>query len=181
MTLPDPRTLVEQPVRRELAWLVVRGVALVGVMAGLAVVPVAVPLDVPARDGIAVAAVVTLFGYGLAANVVRRTHDRVPLKALAEAWDRAREVDPADAWLGRAVAMWVPVGLVATLGLLVWPHFTDPNPALACAWVVLGLPPVTAAWLFASTTWTDSCRDALARAEDESQSRFRRYWANPGR
>lgn len=181
MTVPDPRQVVEEPVRRELGLLVVRGIVLVGVIALLAVLPAVGSLDVGTRDGIAVAAVVILFGYGLAANLVRHLHDRVSLEARATAWDRAREVDPEDAWLGRAVALWVPVGLVAALSLLVWPHITDPNPALACTWVVLGLPPVTAAWLFASTTWSDSCRDALARAEDESQTRFRRYWANPGR
>jgi len=172
---------MEEPVRRELAWLVVRGVGLVTVIAGFAVLPVVVSLDVAARDLIAAAAVITLFGYGLAANLVRRSHDPVTVAARALAWERAREVDADDAWLGRMVALWVPIGLVAALGLLVWPHFTDPNPALACAWVVLGLPPVTAAWLFATTTWVDSCRDALARAEDESASRFRRYWANLGR
>ena len=180
MALRDPRMLVEEPVRHELAWLVVRGVTLVAVIAALAVLPAMASLDVPTCDQIAVAAVILLLAYALGVNALRLARGRATPSARLEAWDRAREVDPDDAMLGRMVAVWVPIGLLAALSLLVWPHCTDPNPALACAWVVLGLPPIVAAWMFASTTWLDSCRDDLARAEGESRARFRRYWANPG-
>jgi len=173
--------LVEEPVRRELARLVVRGIALVAVIATLAVLPVVMKLDVLARDELATAAPVLLLAYALASNALRLVRGRATADERLAAWVRAREVDADDALLGQMVALWVPIGLLAALSLLVWPHITDPNPALACAWVVLGLPPITAAWVFASTTWLDACRDGLAHAEDESTVRFRRYWANPGR
>ena len=173
--------LVEEPVRRELARLVVRGVALVVAIAMLAVLPVVMSLDVPTRDEIATAAPTVLLAYALASNALRLARGRSTADERLTAWARAREVDADDALLGRMVALWVPIGLLAALSLLVWPHITDPNPALACAWVVLGLPPIAAAWAFASTSWLDACRDGLAHAEDESTARFRRYWANPGR
>ena len=181
MALQDPRMHVEEPVRRELAWLVVRGIALVVVIATLAVLPVVMSLDIPTRDEITTAAPTVLLAYALASNALRLVRGRSTPDERLTAWARAREVDAEDALLGRMVALWVPIGLLAALSLLVWPHITDPNPALACAWVVLGLPPIAAAWAFASTSWLDACRDALAHAEDESTARFRRYWANPGR
>jgi hypothetical protein len=67
----------------------------------------------------------------------------------------------------------VPVGLLLNLGLLLSPHFTDPNLAIAAAWVVLGLPPFVAAWPVVTATWLDACRDDLARAEQESDTRLR--------
>ena len=114
-------------------------------------------------------------GLGRASTGARRR------RPASRAWDRAREIDGEDASLGLLVAGWVPAGLILALGLLLWPHLTDPNPALAAAWVVLGLPPFAVAWLFATTTWLDACRDDLARAEHESDTRLRRYWANVGR
>ncbi len=147
----------------------------------LAALPVSRPLDVGSRDALAIAAPLILLGYVLVVNGARLLRGRVPVTAREAAWAKAREVDEADAWLGRMVAGWVPVGLALALGVLLWPHLTDPNPALACAWAVLGLPPIAIAWLVASSSWLDACRDDLARAEEESEARFRRYWANPGR
>jgi hypothetical protein len=104
-------------------------------------------------------------GYGAWVLVSQRLHGHASEEAREVAWDRAREIDSDD----------------AALGLLLWPHFTDPNPALAAARVVLGLPPCAAAWLLVTTTWLDACRDDLARAEQESDTRLRSYWANVGR
>jgi len=42
--------------------------------------------------------------------------------------------------------------------MVVWPHFTDPNPAHACGWVVLGLPAIAVASMLATSTWLDACR-----------------------
>ena len=105
--------------RRELARLVVRGVTLVAVIAALAVLPVVVSLDVPTRDEIAAAAVILLLAYALGVNALRLARGRATPDARLEAWDRAREVDPADAMLGRMVAVWVPIGLLAASSLLV--------------------------------------------------------------
>jgi hypothetical protein len=176
----DPRAQVEEPVRGALVGVMGRGIALVLLMALLALWPVAARPDVPVRDGIAGLAIGILIAYGLYVRAAAWHLGRPPLAARERAWDRAREIDAEDAALGLLVACWVPAGLLLAIGLLLWPHMTDPNPALAAAWVVLGLPPFALAWLFATTTWLDACRDDLARAELESDVRFRHYWANPG-
>ena len=176
----DPRSQVEAPVRGALAAVMGRGLALVGFLALLALWPIVAHPEVAVRDGIAWVAVGLLVGYGVWVRVSARIAGRPSPQARALAWDRAKEIDPDDATLGLLVAAWVPAGLLLTIGLLVWPHLTDPNPALAAAWVVLGLPPFALAWLFATTTWLDACRDDLARAERESDTRLRSYWANPG-
>jgi hypothetical protein len=181
MTLPDPRRLVEAPIRRALAWLVVRGLILVSAIAALAACPHTMALDVHARDHVAMAAPVVLLGYVLLVHARRLLRGPVPAEARAEAWERAKQVDPDDAMLGLLVTGWVPVALMVALAVLLWPHIADPNPGLAAAWVVLGLPPIVVAWLVASSTWLDASRDDLARAEVESDAAFRRYWANVGR
>jgi hypothetical protein len=124
---------------------------------------------------------VILFLYVVLAHARRAVHGPVSAEARIEAWDRAKQVEPDDATLALLVTGWVPVGLLVALSVLLWPHLTDPNPALAAAWAVLGVPPVVLAWLLASSTWLDASRDDLARAEGESDAVFRRYWANVGR
>jgi len=178
MGAEDPRGVIDAPVRRELQWLVVRGLVLFLAVAALAACPVVCALEAGMCDALAMAAPVLLFGYGLAVHARRLLLGLVPEEQRAFAWTRAQEVDADDAMLGRLVCSWVPIGLLAALILLVWPHITDANPALACAWVVIGLPPITVAWLFASWTWLDSARDELARAELESDALYRSYWAN---
>jgi hypothetical protein len=181
MSVPDPRQVVEEPVRRALGGVIARGVALVAVVGALAACPLVFHPDVPTRDALAVAAPVLLIAYALLVNARRLARGGTSPMAREEAWVRASEVDAADAQLGRMIATCVPAGLLVALGVLAWPHLTDANQNLAAAWVVLGLPSMTFAWMFASTTWLDACRDDLARAEGESDARFRRYWANPGR
>jgi len=177
----DPRGAIDAPIRRELLWLVVRGLALFIAVAALAVCPVVCALEPATCDALAMAAPALLVGYSLLVHGRRLVVGPVPEDQRELAWVRAREADADDAMLGRLVWIWVPIGLVAALLLLVWPHITDANPALACAWVVIGLPPTAAAWLLASSTWLDSARDDLARAELESDHLFRSYWANLGR
>jgi hypothetical protein len=177
----DPRGLVEAPVRRELQWLVVRGLALFTAVAALATWPVVCTLDARTCDALAMTAPLLLFAYALTVRARRLILGPVPEHQRASAWERAREVDADDATLGRLVCGWVPIGLLAALVLLVWPHITDANPALACAWVVIGLPPIAVAWLVASSTWLDSAREGLARAELRSDALLRSYWANLGR
>lgn len=181
MGAEDPRRAIEAPVRRELVWLMARGLALVAAIAALAVCSLVCAVDVPTRDRLAMAAPVILLTYGALMAGRRRLRGVMPEGARQAAWDRAREIDADDATLGRIVAGWVPVGLLAALVLLLWPHLTDANPALACAWVVIGLPPTAVAWMVASATWLDACREDLARAEGASEALFRRYWADVGR
>jgi hypothetical protein len=177
----DPRSQVEAPVRGALVAVMGRGIALVGAMALLALWPVLARPEVAVRDGIAEIAVALLLAYAIGVRVARRIGGRPPEEARERAWDRAKQIDSDDAALGLLVAGWVPVALLLAIGLLLWPHLTDPNPALAAAWVVFGLPPFTVAWLLATGTWLEACRDDLARAEAESDSRLRSYWANVGR
>lgn len=154
---------------------------LVAIVAAIALLPLAIELDVPTCDRLAMAAPAVLIGYALLIQLRRRRDGGAPDDAREAAWTRAAEVDPDDAALGRLVSAWVPIGLLLSLVLLLWPHLTDRNPALAAAWSVLGVPPMVFAWLVASFTWLDGCRDDLARAEGEADARFRRYWANVGR
>ena len=180
MSAPDPRAVVDAPIRRALWRVVAGGVALAGTMGVLAAVPLAWDLDVDTDDAIAKIAPVLLLGYAAVVQLSRRLQGAASESALADAWDRARLVDPDDALLGRIIAAWVPIGLLMALGALIWPHLTDRNPALAAAWSVLGVPPFVVAWLVASSTWLASCREGLARAEGESDALFRTYWANVG-
>jgi hypothetical protein len=177
----DPRMLVEAPVRGALTGVMARGIALVGTLAVLAFWPALTHADAAVRDGVVAAAVLVLAGYVVLVRVTGLQRGRPPMEARERAWDRAREIDKDEASLGLLVAGWVPAGLLLALALMVWPHLTDPNPALAAAWTVLGLPPVAMAWMMATTTWLDACRDDLARAEQEADLRFRRYWADVGR
>jgi hypothetical protein len=179
--MDDPRMLVQAPVRGALAGLMARGIALVGILAGLALLPALAHPDARVRDGVVIAAVIVLVGYVVLVRTAGLRRGRPPLEARERAWDRAREMDSDDASLGLLVAGWVPAGLLLALALMVWPHLIDANPALAAAWTVLGLPPVAIAWMLATTTWLDACRDDLARAEHEADLRFRRYWADVGR
>jgi hypothetical protein len=177
----DPRTQVEAPVRGALVGVMGRGLALVAMVSLLALWPIVAHPEVAMRDAIAGIVFAVLIGYGAWVLISQHRHGQASEEAREVAWDRAREIDSDDASLGLLVAGWVPVGLLLALGLLLWPHFTDPNPAIAAAWVVLGLPPFVAAWLVVTTAWLDGCRDDLARAEQESDTRLRSYWANLGR
>lgn len=178
---PDPRSSVEAPVRGALTAVMGRGIAFVAVMALLALWPVLARPETAIRDGIAEVAVAVLVAYAIGVRVARRLGGRPCEDARERAWDRAKEVDSDDAALGLLVAGWVPVALLLAIGLLLWPHVTDPNPALAAAWVVIGLPAFAVAWMLATATWLEACRDDLARAEEESDTRLRHYWANVGR
>jgi hypothetical protein len=177
----DPRAQVEEPVRGALVGVMGRGIALVALMALLALWPVVARPDAAVRDGIAGVALGVLIGYSIWVRATARHAGRPSADERARAWERAREIDGDDAALSLLVAGWVPAGLVLAIGLLLWPHLTDANRALAAGWLVLGMPPFALAWLLATTTWLDACRDDLARAARESDTRFRRYWANPGR
>lgn len=181
MEAADPRFQVEAPVRGALNGVMVHGIGLVGIVAALAFVPGAVHAAADLRYGAIAAAVVVLVGFAAAVRILAARHGR-PDPALRDvAWSKAQELDAEDAMLGLLVAGWVPVALALALGVALWPHLTDPDGALAAAWVVLGVPPVVVAWIAAVDAWGDLCRDSLARAEVESAIRFRRYWAELGR
>jgi hypothetical protein len=177
----DPRSQVEAPVRGALVGVMGRGMALVAAVSLLALWPIVAHPEVVVRDAIAGVVFAVLIAYGAWILISQRLNGHASEEAREVAWDRAREIDSDDAALSLLVAGWVPVGLLLALGLLLWPHVTDPNPALAAAWVVLGLPPFVAAWLFVTSMWLDACRNDLARAEQESDTRLRSYWANVGR
>lgn len=176
----DPRSQVEAPVRGALVGVMGRGIALFAIMALLAMWPIAARPGTEVRDAVAVIALGILVAYGLCVRAASWHGGRPPVDARERAWARAQEIDGEDAAVGLLVAGWVPAGLLLAIGLLLWPHLTDPNPALAGAWAVLGVPPFTLAWMFAATTWLNACRDDLARAEQESDLLFRRYWTNAG-
>jgi hypothetical protein len=177
----DPSRDVDAPVRGALAGVMGRGLALVGALALLAAWPLAARLPVPATDAFAWAGIGLLFGYVAWVRVAQWRRGAAAERDRRLAWDRARRVDPSDAALGLLVAAWVPAGLLLALGLLLWPHFTHPDWRVAQAWIVMAVPPTLLAWVLATTTWLDACRDDLARAEGEAERRLRRYWADVGR
>ena len=177
----DPRSQVEAPIRGAIVGVMGRGLALVGVMALIALWSI-VGRPMPGlRDALAYGGPALLLGYALWVRAGMRIRGQAAEQDRRLAWIRARRVDPSDAALGRMIAAWVPVGLLLTLGVLLWPGLTNPDWNVAEAWIVLGLPPYALAWLVAATTWLDACRDDLARASDESDRRLRSYWANVGR
>ena len=177
----DPRAQVEAPIRGALTGVMANGIGLVVAVAAIAFVPHALHADLSIRYGAVAAAVVALVGYSVAVRVLALLHGR-PSPALRDlAWSRASELDAEDAMLSLLVAGWVPVALALALALLLWPHLTSPDPGVSAAVVVFGVPPVVLAWVLAADAWGDACRDSLARAELESQLRFRSYWATLGR
>jgi hypothetical protein len=177
----DPRSEVEAPVRGALLGVMGRGMALMGAMALLALWSVVARPIPEVRDALAYGGPLLLLGYALWVRARMRLRGQADEQARRLAWVRASRVDPHDAALGRMIAAWVPVGLLLTLGVLLWPHLTNPDWDVAEAWIVLGLPPYALAWLVAATTWLVACRDDLARAQGEADRRFRGYWANVGR
>jgi hypothetical protein len=177
----DPRALVAAPVRHALSTLIVRGLALVGLVGALAVWIVAASPDAAGRDASTFAAIALLAAYSLVVRSARMVHSRPSLEERASAWARALELDRDDAALALLVAAWVPAALFLALLVLLWPHLTDANPQVASSWAVFGLAAAGTAWLVMVDTWMDAARDDLARAEHEADLRFRRYWANPGR
>lgn len=176
----DPRSMVEAPVRGALAGVMGRGLALVIAMVLLALCPLVARLGVEACNGIACLSFVVLVGYGARVRVSQHRHGRPSDEDRERAWERAKEIDRDDAMLSLIIAGWVPVGLLLALALLLWPHLTDADPAAAATWAVMALPPFVLAWLFATETWLEACRDDLARAEHEADVQLRRYWANVG-
>lgn len=176
----DPQHAVEAPIRGALYRVIGVGLGLVAVVLIGAVAP-AIPALRGMGNGVAVAVTATLVLYGCAVPLVRRLRSPIDDAVRASAWYKAREIAPEDTMLALVFAGWVPVALAAALVMMMWPHLNDPNPALRGAWAVIGIPPVVAAWVFATTAWLDACRDILARAIGESDRRFRSYWANVGR
>lgn len=178
MTFPDPRQLVEAPIRSALASLTARGIALVVVTVALVLCAGHHGFDVATRDALSISIPCLLLAVALVGRGRRILRGRPDADARDRAWTRARDVDEADAALALMTAAWVPVAIAVALAVMLWPHMTDPNPGLAAAWVVLGLPPILLAWLFLTTTWLEMCRDDLAVAEGEADARYRRYWAD---
>ncbi len=176
----DPRSMVEAPVRGALAGVMGRGLALVAAMVLLALCPLVAKPGVDACNAIAGLSFAVLLGYGTWVRVSQRLHGRPSDEDRERAWERAKEIDRDDAMLTLIIAGWVPVGLLLALALLLWPRITDADPAAAATWVVMALPPFVLAWLLATESWLQACRDDLARAEHEADIQLRRYWANVG-
>ncbi len=178
---PDPHSLLAAPVRHALTRLVVRGLALVGATGALAVWIVAAKPDAAGRDGATFLALTLLAAYSIAVRGMRAIRGRPTLEERDVAWERAQELDRDETSLGMIVVAWVPAAVCLALTILLWPHLSDANPQIASAWAVFGVPPAVVAWTLMVATWLDSARDDLARAEHESDLRFRSYWANLGR
>jgi hypothetical protein len=177
----DPHANVVAPVQSALTGLVVRGLALVGAIGFLAVWTAAAHPEPAASDAAAFLGVALLATYTIVARGLRAVRGRPSLEERQIAWERAQELSGNDTALGLLVVAWVPAAVFLAMAVLFWPHMTDVNPQIASAWVVLAMPPAAMAWMLMVATWLDAARDDLARAEHESDVRFRTYWANLGR
>jgi hypothetical protein len=177
----DPRTLVVAPVRHALTSLVVRGIALVGAIGGLAVWIVAAKPEATGRDGATFLAISLLAGYSIVVRAHRLVRGRPTPEEREIAWERAQEMDRDEAVLALMIVAWVPAAILVSLTVLLWPHLTDADPKTASAWVVFGVTTAVGLWLVMTATWLDAVRDDLARAEHEADLRFRSYWADLGR
>ena len=171
----DPRSQVEAPVRGALVGVMGRGLALVGHVSLLALWPIVARPEAAVRDAIAG----IVFGCprrvrGLDPHLAAPPRARPPEEARELAWDRAREIDGDDAALGLLVAGWVPGGLLArhraSCSGRTSRTRTRPSPPHGSCW---GCRRSWLAWLFVTTTWLDACRDDLARAEQEADTRLR--------
>jgi hypothetical protein len=181
MSTVEPRRGVEAPIRRAVLEISLGG-ALLGVAAlvGLWCV-LAADLPEAVHVAIGIGLPVALLACAVAIAFVRVLHGS-PAQALeATAWERAAEVDPADAQLARLIAMWVPAALFVSLALGLWAHLARAaNADAAAPWWLLGLPGYAAAWIAVVTAWSAMCRDRLARADLDSRRRLRAYWSHPG-
>jgi len=172
----DPRREIEAPVRRALARLVVRGIAIVLVVLGAVFLPRL--LGVASTDELAAAVPLTmLVGFGAFIRVRNAVRGRPSPELRSRAWLHAREVDPDDAWLALLVTGWVPIGFAVALVLMALPHLSDPRQIHRAAWFALGVPGSAVAWLWAVSGWLDACRDDLARAASDADARLRAYWS----
>ncbi len=177
----DPHALVAAPLRHALTSLVVRGIALVGVIGTLAVWIVAAKPDAAGRDAATLLAICLLAVYSVVVRGTRLARGRPALEEREVAWERAQELDRDETALALLVVAWVPAAVWLALAVLLWPHLTDADPKTASTWAVFGIAAAGMAWMVMVSTWLDAARDDLARAERDADIRFRSYWSNLGR
>ena len=166
----DPRAEVEAPVRRAIDGLIMRS----GVEFGAAVL--AVILTIETSEGplhsvghFALPGLLLLILATRTVQLVLR-RDGVPTDT---AWARAREITPRDAGLATFVTSMVPVGWFVGGGAILLRHVGQVDLATL---VCIVAPLAATLWLITTIAWAQICRDRLARAIEESERRFRKYW-----
>ena len=94
-----------------------------------------------------------------------------------DAWSRARAVSSFDCRLARVLSIAVPLAWLVGGGAILVRHAPGFHDLfVAGLWLALAV----ALGVFATFAWMDACRDRIADALDESDSRFREYWRNVG-
>jgi hypothetical protein len=167
----DPRHDVEAPVHRALEFLIVRGAA------SFAIAIVAVLITVMAVDGppatIGHLALPAVLGIVIVARIVH-VLVRGAGPVTDGAWQRASAIQGGESRLAAAVAIAVPLAWAAGGAAILVRHaeLRGIEDALG-VWLPIG----GALWVGASIAWAHDCRERLALALDESDRRFRAYWA----
>jgi hypothetical protein len=95
-----------------------------------------------------------------------------------DAWTRAAAVSASDCRLARVLSIAVPLAWVVGGGAILVRHAPGFHDLFTGAGIALVL--ALALGVFATFAWIDACRDRIADALDESDSRFREYWRNLG-
>lgn len=95
-----------------------------------------------------------------------------------DAWSRARAVSAFDSQFARVLSIAVPLAWLVGGGAILVRHAPGFHDLFIGAGIGLAL--ALALGVFATFAWMDACRDRIADALDESDSRFRDYWRNVG-
>jgi hypothetical protein len=169
----DPRSFVEAPVIDALNGIVLRAVAGFTLVAALASVPLIVRMDAPVHEVFHILLPIGAVVYSLATGALLLLR---PAPPGPDAWSGAKEADPALVRFARRVSMFMIVGWLAAVGaVLGHHHLSSPDQVLAT--VLVDVPLTIAIWLLAVLAWSSWCRATLARAQDATAHRLRRYWS----
>ncbi len=169
----DPASHIDEPLRAALGWLVMESTAALALVALAVVCPTILRLDGPACDVVHFAGPVALTAWVLGSWVVRTMRPRPPV-SHAQAWERARLVDPTEA--AAAVAIATVSTLAVGLAFAVIVRFYFMQPGMGATTIMVLLPALIALYLSVIATGVHNLTDRLARGMGESDARFRAYW-----
>lgn len=124
-----------------------------------------------------VGAAALLLSFLVWTQVARALHGRPPASLRDDAWSRAYDIDRGDAHVAAVVTAAAPVGVLAMLAVMTWPHLLAR--ATRAEEYGLWLPILVILWVLSTVRWVEFARDTIARAIEASEQRWRAYWAHP--
>ena len=175
----DPRELVVAPLRAALSALLLRALVTFTLAVTAVVCPVVCGFD-EHRCVLCHLAVPGLLAAFVLERALAAAVGDHPATGTATAWARAWEADPGGARLALLVAAAGASAVLVGLCALIAPFVADP--ATRGGAVAVWLPLLGLLYVTALLAWNGACGERVARAADEADCRFRRYWASvPGR